>query len=143
MIDYHNNFYQKSSQQFKKYEFHSKGKLVKGEKPDFFRYVKKYANQDFKVLDLGCGSGELTLKLSPYFKEIIGIDAFKKYIFTAHQYKKKDSIKNIIFQVANGKDLPFKDECFDIVYSSRGPLSSNIDFMKEGFRVFKSKGLMI
>ena len=94
-------------------------------------------------MDLGCGSGELTLKLSPFFKEIIGIDPFKDYIQTAQQQKKEGTIKNVIFRVADGKNLPFEDGYFDIVFSSRGPLSADIDFMRESFRVLKKGGLMI
>lgn len=142
MDNRYDDFYQKSSKKFKKYEFHEPGRLVNGKKPIFFEYLKKYANKDFKVLDLGCGSGGLTLKLSPHFKKIIGIDPFKDYLETAQQQKIKRNAKNVVFRVADGKNLPFK-EYFDIVYSSRGPLSANIDFMKESFRVLKRGGLMV
>jgi 23S rRNA (guanine745-N1)-methyltransferase len=143
MKDYHDSFYKKSSKKFKKYEFHGQGRLVSEEKPNFFEYLKKFANRDFKILDLGCGSGESTLKLSPFFKEIIGIDPFDDYIKSAEKTKRETDIKNVIFKVADGKNLPFKDEYFDIVFSSRGPLSANVDFIKESFRVLKKKGLMI
>ena len=143
MKDHHDSFYKKSSKKFKKYEFHGQGKLIAGEKPNFFEYLKKFANRDFRILDLGCGSGELTLKLSPFFKEIIGIDPFDDYIKSAEKTKRETDIKNVIFKVADGKNLPFKDEYFDIVFSSRGPLSTNLDFIKESFRVLKKKGLMI
>jgi len=143
MDNHHDDFYKKSSKKFKKYEFHGQGKLVNGDKPNLFEYIKKYANKDFKVLDLGCGSGELTLKLSPYFKKIIGVDPFEDYIKTAQHQKKENNVKNVIFQVADGKNLPFEDEYFDIVFSSRGPLSANIDFMRESFRVLKREGFMI
>jgi len=143
MKNHHDDFYKKSSKKFKKYEFHGQGKLVSGEKPDFFEYLKKFANKKFNVLDLGCGSGELTLKLSPFFKEIIGIDPFEDYIETAEKQKNEVNIQNVIFQLADGKNLPFEDGYFDIVFSSRGPLSVNIDFIKESFRVLKRGGLMI
>ena len=74
MKDHYDSFYKKNSKKFKKYEFHGRGRLVTGGKPNFFEYLNKFANKNFKVLDLGCGSGELTLKLSPFFKEIVGID---------------------------------------------------------------------
>ena len=143
MKDHYYSFYKRSSKKFKKYEFHGQGRLVSGEKPNFFEYLKKFANKNFKVLDLGCGSGELTLKLSPFFKEIVGIDPFADYIKSAEKLKKETDIKNVIFKVADGKNLPFKNEYFDIVFSSRGPLSANIDFIKESFRVLKKEGLMI
>jgi 23S rRNA (guanine745-N1)-methyltransferase len=143
MKDHYDSFYKKSSKKFKKYEFHGQGRLVSGEKPNFFEYLKKFSNKNFKVLDLGCGSGELTLKLSPFFKKIVGIDPFADYIKSAEKLRKETDIKNVIFKVADGKNLPFKDEYFDIVFSSRGPLSANIDFIKESFRVLKKEGLMI
>ena len=143
MNNHHDNFYKKSSKKFKKYEFHEHSKLASGNRPIFFEYLKKFTNKNFKALDLGCGSGELTLKLSPFFKEIIGLDPFKDYIQTAKKQKKGTNIKNVVFKIADGKNLPFKDEYFDIVFSSRGPLSANIDFIKESFRVLKKGGLMI
>jgi len=143
MKDHYDNFYKKSSKKFKKYEFHGQGKLIAGEKPNFFEYLKKFANKNLKVLDLGCGSGELTLKLSQFFKEIIGIDPFEDYIKSAEKFKKAVEAKNVVFKVADGKNLPFEDDYFDIVFSSRGPLSTNIDFIRESFRVLKKGGLMI
>lgn len=143
MKNHHDNFYKKSSLKFKKYEFHGQGRLVTGEKPNFFEYLKKFANKDFRILDLGCGSGELTLKLSPFFKEIIGIDPFEDYIKSADKLKKSAGAENVTFMVADGKNLPFEDNHFDIIFSSRGPLSANIDFIKESFRVLKKEGLMI
>ena len=143
MNNHYNDFYNKSSKQFKKYEFYGQGKLIAGEKPNFFEYLKKFANKNIKVLDLGCGSGELTLKLSPFFSKIIGVDPFKDYIKTAQKQNKEANIKNVIFQVADGENLPFENEYFDIIFSSRGPLSANIDFMKESFRVLKKGGLMV
>ncbi len=143
MKDHHDIFYKKSSTKFKKYELHGQGKLIAGEKPNFFEFLKKFANKNFKILDLGCGSGELTLKLSPFFKEIVGIDPFEDYIKSADKLKKSVEAKNVIFKVADGKNLPFEDDHFDIIFSSRGPLSANIDFIRESFRVLKKGGLMI
>ncbi len=143
MKDHHDSFYKKSSKKFKKYEFHGQGKLIAGEKPNFFEFLKKFANKNFRILDLGCGSGELTLKLSPFFKEIVGIDPFEDYIKSAEKFKKTVEAKNVVFKVADGKNMPFEDEYFDIVFSSRGPLSANINFIRESFRVLKKGGLMI
>ena len=143
MDKYQENIYKKNSKKFKKYEFFGQGRLVAGEKPNFFRYLKKFKNKEFKALDLGCGSGELTLKLAPFFKRIIGIDPFKDYIKSAKKQKDKSKAKNVVFQIADGRSLPFKDEYFDIIFSSRGPLSADMDFMKESFRVLKKGGLMI
>jgi len=41
-------FYNKSSKQFKKYEFYGQGKLIAGEKPNFFEYLKKIRQQKYQ-----------------------------------------------------------------------------------------------
>lgn len=142
-MNYYDEFYKKSSTKFKKYDFHDHGKFANGEKPDFFEYVKKFANKKYTALDLGCGSGELTLKLAPLFKEIVGVDPFQDYVETAEKQRSEATIQNVVFQLADGKYLPFEDEHFDVIISSRGPLSADISFMKEGYRVLKRGGLMI
>jgi methylase of polypeptide subunit release factors len=73
-MEYYNKFYRKSSKKFKKYQFKTDAKVIKGKKPDFFSLVKRYANKKLIALDLGCGSGELAIQLAPYFKQITGID---------------------------------------------------------------------
>jgi len=136
-------YYQKKLLKYNRYKFSSRANLVKGEMPNFFNLVKKYSNKNFIALDLGCGSGELSIELSPYFKKIIGIDPVKRYIKTANEDKKYKKIKNVNFVIASGKKLPFNDNKFDLIISSRGPLSSNLTFFRESKRVLKNRGLLI
>lgn len=137
------SFYKKNSRRFKKCAFISKARLIRGKKPNFFNLLRNYSDRRFRVLDLGCGSGELTLKLSPYFGEIIGIDLFDEYIKTARENQKLKRISNVIFEKGNGDKLSFGSSYFDIVYSSRGPLSSSRNFISESARVLKQKGFLI
>jgi len=133
-------FYENRSKEFKKYEFKDGSKFVEGEKPNFFKFLRKYSDKNFKVLDLGCGSGEFTIKIESCFKEVIGVDAFEKYIKTA---KENNNLENVRFIVADAGNLPFNDEEFDMIISSRGPLSATEDFMRESLRVLKRRGYMI
>ncbi len=134
------DFYAKKSKEFKKYKFKDGSNFVEGEKPDFFKFLKKYSNKNFKVLDLGCGSGEFTIKIGSCFKEVVGVDGFEEYIKTA---KENNNLENVRFIVADAGRLPFNDEEFDMVISSRGPLSATEDFMRESLRVLKKRGYMI
>ena len=136
-------YYQKKSLKYSRYKFSSKAKLVKGEIPNFFDLIKKYSNKNFVVLDLGCGSGELSIELASYFKKIVGIDPIECYINTAEEDRKSRQIKNIKFIVASGKNLPFENSKFDLIISSRGPLSLNLKFFREAKRVLKNEGLLI
>lgn len=133
-------FYEEKSKEYKKYEFKIDSELVEGQKPEFIELVKNYADVKAKVLDLGCGSGELTQEFGELFGEVIGVDAFEEYIKTAQKENKKVNVK---FLVADGKKLPFENSTFDIIISSRGPLSANEEFVTESKRVLKENGLMI
>lgn len=143
MTDFYHEFYKKNSKKFRKYEFSGTAKLVSGEKYDFFDYLKKFLIGNRKVLDLGCGSGELTLRIAPMVSQIYGIDPYENYIATARKQQAEAKVKNAIFVVADGKKLPFQNEFFDLIISSRGPLSANADFLGESSRVLKKGGLMI
>jgi len=136
-------FYQKNSEKFKKYQFKTGAKVVKGKKYDFFSLVKHYANKELKVLDLGCGSGELAIQLAPYFKQITGIDLFEKYLLTAREEARSKRISNLDFIKADAKNLAFANDVFDIIYCSRGPLSQNLKLISESIRVLKKGGIVI
>lgn len=136
-------FYQEKGKKYKKYQVNIVHGRHKGDVPDFLRLIKKYSKKNLRALDLGCGSGELTIKLAHNFKEIIGVDFISEYLETAKKDKRRHKIKNIEFIRADAKNLPFDDETFDLIYSSRGPLSADYDFIKESLRVLKKGGLLI
>lgn len=127
---------------YKRYQFQSGAKLIRGQQPDFKDLLIGKIKPSFTVLDLGCGSGELTLNLSYLCKKIVGLDISREYIRTAKQDKSKRKVKNVSFLVAEATKIPFKKDTFDLVYSSRGPLSANADFMRESLRVLKPGGLL-
>jgi len=128
---------------YNRYKFKSGADLIKGEKPDFFQLLVKYVKPDMFVLDLGCGSGELTNELADRCKKIIGIDIDARYIKTAKQDKKSKKLTNIFFKISDARKLPFKKNTFDLIYSSRGPLSASAKFLGEASRVLKTGGFFI
>jgi len=136
-------FYREKGKKYKRYKTDiSHGKHI-GEVPNFLKLVKKYSGKNLRALDLGCGSGELTLQLASSFKEIVGVDFISEYIKTAKKDKRKKKIKNVKFMNQNAKNLPFENNTFDLVYSSRGPLSADFNFLKESLRVLKKGGFLI
>ena len=139
----YDEFYKTNSEKFKKYQFKTGAKVIRGKKYDFFSLVKRYANKKLKALDLGCGSGELAIKLAPYFKQITGIDLFEEYLLTARKEARSKKIKNLEFIKADAQKLPFANDVFDIIYCSRGPLSQNLKLISESLRVLKRGGLII
>ena len=65
-----------------------------------------------RILDLGCGSGQLTYEISKSSKEVIGIDKSPEMIQEA-----KSKYKNIEFKVADASNFMFKEK-FDGIFSN-------------------------
>jgi ubiquinone biosynthesis O-methyltransferase len=67
-----------------------------------------------RVLDVGCGDGELALELKRRGATVAGIDASAAMIIAARARSKRENA-NVSFQVAMAEHLPFRDRQFDVV----------------------------
>ena len=65
-----------------------------------------------RILDLGCGSGQLTSKINELAKEVIGIDKSPEMINDA-----RSKYPNINFQVADASNFNFENK-FDAIFSN-------------------------
>ncbi len=96
------------------------------------------------ILDLGCGTGRLTIPLSKNCKKIIGIDFSERMLEVAR--KKSVGYKNIEYRRLDArKRLPFASSSFDSAIASL--VINHIDdvgsFFKDIGRVLKSKGTLV
>jgi len=64
------------------------------------------------VLDLGCGAGFVTDRLTVRGSRVVGLD-----LAAAHARVAADRASSAAILVADGTELPFKDESFDVVWS--------------------------
>ncbi|MDT0677924.1 class I SAM-dependent methyltransferase [Autumnicola musiva] len=69
-------------------------------------------NKNEKILDLGCGTGELTNQISKLSKEVIGIDKSPEMIKSA-----KENFATINFQIGSAENIKSTEE-FDAVFSN-------------------------
>ena len=69
-------------------------------------------NKKQTILDLGCGTGTLTVQLVCLGSKVIGVDSSHNMI-----NKAKEQFSNIDFRVCDALDLPFEKE-WDIVFSN-------------------------
>lgn len=102
-------------------------------------------NNDLKILDIGCGTGNLIISLSSLsnIKELIGIDISPEMINLAND--KKNKIKNsnkIIFFVGDVHKLNFANNYFDIIFSLNS-FHHYYTALKEINRVLKKSGFFV
>ena len=77
--------------------------------------IKKYVNENSKVLDLGTAAGEKVLKDFPKCTEILGTDFSSEMIESANNNLIKSGRKNISFRVMDNLKMDTPDNYFDIV----------------------------
>jgi len=69
-----------------------------------------------RILDMGCGSGNFSVKLARLGYEVVGIDLSKEMLSLAKEKARKEGL-SIEFHEMNVYDLKFDDESFDGVFS--------------------------
>jgi ubiquinone/menaquinone biosynthesis C-methylase UbiE len=116
-------------------------------------YIKWNGNG--AVLDIGCGSGALSIKLAKKFTEakITGIDYWGvEWDYNKEQCQQNASVEGvegkITFIKASASKLPFENESFDIVVSNFTfhevkDSKNKIDVIKEALRVVKQGGIFV
>jgi SAM-dependent methyltransferase len=95
------------------------------------------------VLDEGCGSGALSLKIARKASRVRGIDTSTTALRLAGRNLKRIRLSNVDFRLADARHLPFLDNSFDVVYSRRGPGSDSIRTLVEAYRVLKKNGIFM
>ena len=82
-----------------------------------------------KILDVGCGTGNFSLKLARLGCLVTGIDLSKKMLAAAREKAEKESL-SMDFHLMDGAEMTFTDETFDGVVSIAA-----FEFMKDRARV--------
>ncbi len=98
-----------------------------------------------RILDVGCGTGNYSIKLAKLGCVVVGIDPSKDMINRALEKSMKLHLKDVSFKLGKAEELPFPDEDFDAVVSVTA-----IEFfdevekaVSEMFRVLKSGGRLV
>lgn len=102
---------------------HDKVVEMSGADSDYFSEYKiveilkfEDAKKEHNILDFGCGDGNSSVYISKHFpfSNICGADVSEASIKIANERK----IVNAIFKAYDGAKLPFKDNQFDVVFTS-------------------------
>src|SRR6266496_5504159 len=111
--------------------------------------IAKYIKYGDTVLDVGCSNGHATLAmLQKAPAEMHGVDYAENMIVYANENKKNLNASNVFFDVGDIKTLNFKDNHFDIVYTTRVLINlpsweDQITGIEECIRVTKKGGTII
>ncbi|XP_022100579.1 putative methyltransferase DDB_G0268948 isoform X2 [Acanthaster planci] len=71
-------------------------------------------SKPFKLaVDVGCGSGQNTRPLTPYFEKIIGVDVSEAQIAAA--LKREDKPPNVEYRTGQGEKIPIPDNSVSLV----------------------------
>lgn len=113
--------------------------------------IKSYLSDNDSVLDAGCANGYATFKQleAKKLKSITGIDFAENMIHEANAAKKKKNLGDTIhFEVGDIRSLNFKDNSFDVVYTTRVLINlptwnEQIQGINECIRVAKPGGTII
>ncbi|GFU07829.1 putative methyltransferase DDB_G0268948 [Trichonephila clavipes] len=93
-----------------------------------------------KAVDIGCGSGQSTVVLSPYFETILGIDVSEAQIECA---KQMHTLSNVEFRVSKGETLPATSSTVDLVtFSQSLHWFNTCEIFPEVQRVLKPNGVI-
>lgn len=124
---------------FRKYQ----GRKLSKRLEEFYKRLIFYHTD--RVLELGCGRGELCYAIAPDVRYLIGLDYSREAIKLCQEIYKNTS--NLNFVVGDAKDLPFSDNSFDLVYCTE--LLEHLHswelekMMKEVVRILDLKGRFI
>ena len=101
---------------------------------------KSNIKPDYKVLDLCCGTGDLTSIIKKYTQNVTGIDFSDKMLEIARK-----KVKNTEFFQGDATALPFPDNTFDIVTIGFGlrNIQNPEKAVEEIYRVLKPNGLFM
>lgn len=125
-----------------------KGKIVNNTIREFANLINPKKNS--KILDIGCGRGDLDFELARLGANVMGIDyseAGIKIAKNAIKYQAEEVKKRVDFKLMNAKKLKFADNFFDIVVTSdvfEHLFKEELEIaMEEIKRVMKPDGLLI
>ena len=105
-------------------------------------YICPYLDKNMEVLELACGSGQLSFSLSKHSKSWLGTDFSEQMIIEA---KKRGQYDNLTFETADATALSYANEKFDCVLIANAlHIMPNPDYaMREINRVLKGNGILL
>lgn len=102
------------------------------------RILEAIGSKKAKLLDIGCGYGNLTKIFASKCESVVGIDLQGNF-YPPYISPKLDFCKG------SALNLPFEDEAFDCIISLDvlEHMKNGVDFVQETYRILKRNGVLI
>lgn len=119
---------------------------------DLHPLIYEYLKEGYKILDIGCGSGKVSLKLASLGYSVIGVDINPEAIIFS-----KNSLKNLFlegkmpgkaeFELSNASELSFSAQSFNLAVmqaflTSVPDAQERVKIVKEAYRVLIPGGYL-
>ena len=111
-----------------------------------FSILNKIGVRDKRILDFGCGDGRYAFHLAELGAiEVVGIDVSPAMIEIANRELRNRKIEKVKFLEADGNNLPFGDNFFDIIFSNfvLHHFENTLKPLQEIFRVLDKNGYFL
>ena len=101
----------------------------KGVSNAFTKMLDQEINWTSKILELGCGTGQLSLFLARGNREVHGVDISAGSLDMAEEFRKRNDVHNAFFFQMDVFNLAYMEDSFDVVISN-GVLHHTINLKK-------------
>lgn len=113
---------------------------------DSAAFLLSHVKPEYKILDLGCGPGSITIGLAKLASKghVTGGDASEDIVQQAQSLAQAQHVHNVTFTQIDGNSLPYEDDSFDIVFAHQvlQHVAEPVAMLKEMRRVTKPGGLV-
>lgn len=132
------NFWDKVAEGYDK----SSEKSFKEANEKTINYTKKYCKRSDELLDIGCGTGMLTVQLTDYVKHITAVDQSEKMLEIA-QNRNKDN--KIAFILSDEKNSSLQKDAYNIItaFNLLLYIKQDDDFIKNVYDCITEGGYFI
>jgi ubiquinone/menaquinone biosynthesis C-methylase UbiE len=104
--------------------------------------MRGHVDSDDRVLEVGCGTGDIALGLAPHVSQVVGVDISPTMVAVAREKLDASGLGNARFPVADAYALPFEDGAFDkvVAVNSLQAMKEPSRAVAEGKRVLRTGG---
>ena len=107
--------------------------------------VRAAVSPEQRVLEIGCGTGIVTLGIAPYVDRLVATDLSPQMIAVARDKAAQAGVSNVEFRVADGYGLPYEAGSFDavLVFNTLHVVQEPAAVLREAHRLLRRGGRLL